>query len=453
MPGHKEPIKAGGAVQPAASWVLLYNQILPGAVIQVPAGTRSDMHCKDSGHRALLAAVLALAPLLGAVAAPAYAEETSQPIVASLNPPPAGLNCTDAAAAASVYFQFANPPFQVNQVSLYLDGAGVPQDAVDEHWPTVTLTKGLHPGTNTVDIVANGTSGQHIERRLVVQVGGSAADTGTAQVACDDNAPPQAQQAQQTWDSNSALPDQAPPAVAEGAPPPDTAPPPVAYDDSGALPPAYYDQPAVVYDYPAPAYVYTPYPLVDLGWVPFVPFYSFGFFYSNYHPWFPPPHYGGGWYGGGGWHGGGGWSGGGGWRGGGNGGGWRGNPPVAGGNGGGWRGGAPAGTAPGWRGQAAPSQAAPAQRPGWQGAPAAPRYGRPVAPQGGAYRGAYNGSYGVQVMRGAPSAPAPQYRPAPAAPQFRGGYQPAPQAFRGGGGGGGFHGGGGGSRGGGGRHR
>src|SRR5882757_6033642 len=147
-----------------------------------------------SRPRLALLAVLAVIPALGAVSAAAQAQTqtqgTDQPIVASLNPPPAGLACDAAAAATSVYFQFANPPFQVSQVSLYLDGKGVPQDAVDEHWPTVTLSKGLHPGSNTVDIVANGASGQHIERRMLVQVGGTAdgAAAGTAQVACDDNA-------------------------------------------------------------------------------------------------------------------------------------------------------------------------------------------------------------------------------------------------------------------------
>lgn len=402
-------------------------------------------HCWGYGSRQrLMLAVLAAAPLLGAVPAPSFAADAAQPIVASLNPPPAGLNCTDAAAATSVYFQFASPPFQVDQISLYLDGAGVPQDSVSEHWPTVTLTKGLHTGTNTVDIVANGANGQHIERRLVVQVGGGGVSAGTAQVSCDDNAPPQPQQVQQGWDGSTALPDQAPAAVAGDAPPPDDTPPPVAYD--AAPPPVvyddqyYYDQPDVVYDYPPPVYVYTPYPVIDLGWVPFVPFFGFGFFYSHYHPWCPPPYYGGGWNGGwgGGWHGGGGgWSGGQG-----------GNPPPGGWNGGGWRNGANPprwngnGSGSGWRNGANPPRwngGAGGASPGWQGAPAAPRPApQPYRGGSGQYRG-YNGP--VQVIRGAPSAP-PQYRPAPAAPQSYGGG-----GYRGGGGwgGGGFHGGGGGS--------
>jgi len=407
--------------------------------------------------RTALLAALALAPLLAATSpaslAQSQSQSTDQPIVASLNPPPAGLGCDAAAAATSVYFQFANPPFQISQISLYLDGKGVPQDAIDEHWPTVTLSKGLHPGSNTVDIVANGSSGQHIERRMLVEVGGaSGGAAGSAQVSCDDNAA--AQQAVQQL-----LPQQAP-QVADVAGDPVNGgwddqtqygalasdPAPVAVQDG---PPAVYDAPPqVVYDYPPPVYYYTPYPVVDFGpWVPFVPFFGFGFFYSYYHPHFSPPRvvvnnyygHGPGW----------------------NGGGWRGTP----GGGGGWRGGGnPAGGAafreggngaaahatprsfgdgggPGWRGQA-PAPAPASQNRGWQGAP------RPTQPAG--------------QYRSANSAPAPQYR-APAQqyrapqPQFRAApqqsFRAAAPAFHGGGGGGGgrsapaSHGGGGG------RHR
>src|SRR5882757_470735 len=301
-----------------------------------------------SRPRLALLAVLAVIPALGAVSAAAQAQTqtqgTDQPIVASLNPPPAGLACGAAAAATSVYFQFANPPFQVSQVSLYLDGKGVPQDAVDEHWPTVTLSKGLHPGSNTVDIVANGASGQHIERRMVVQVGGASdGATGTAQVACDDNAV--AQQAPDVVDQGAVAVDQTQPIVD------DSDPEPVVVQDT---PPVIYDsQPQVVYSYPAPVYVYSPYPVVAFGpWVPFVPFFSFGFFYSNYHPYCPPPRFvvNNNYYGHGGWNGGG-------WRGGGNGGGgngngWHGGPGGNGGgnNGGGWHGGNGGNNGGGWHG-------------------------------------------------------------------------------------------------------
>ncbi|MBV8062781.1 MAG: hypothetical protein JOY51_04250, partial [Nevskia sp.] len=280
-------------------------------------GATRVARCAVAPARAALLAALGLLPALAALPAPARAAATDQPIVASINPPPAGLACDAAAAATSVYFQFANPPFQVSQLSLYLDGKGVAQDAIDEHWPTVTLSKGLHTGTNTVDIVANGDNGQHIERRMVVQVGGSAAaGNGTAQVACSDTAVAQAPQAVVADPAvPAAVVDENAPSVVGG-----DDPEPVVVQDT---PPVVYDTPPpVVYDYPQPVYVYNPYPVVAIDpWIPLVPFFGFGFFYSTFHPWCPAPrvvynnYYHGGW-GGGGWHGGDGWHGSGGWRGG-----------------------------------------------------------------------------------------------------------------------------------------
>ena len=399
--------------------------------------TQSDRIAQSSSRpvsrpRLALLAALALIPALGAVSATAQAQTqgTDQPIVASLNPPPAGLACDAAAAATSVYFQFANPPFQVSQISLYLDGKGVAQDAVDEHWPTVTQSKGLHPGSNTVDIVANGASGQHIERRMLVQVGGAAdgAAAGTAQVACDDNAV--AQQGVEPGEVAAVDPNQ--PIVD------DSEPPVVVVQDT---PQVIYDtQPQVVYDYPPPVYIYTPYPVVAFGpWVPFVPFFGFGFFYHNYHPYFSPPrvvvnnhYYGHGGWNGGGWHGGPGP--GNGWHGGngGNNGGWHGNP--GGNNGGNWHG-APqparpsmnAGNNGGWHGGPAPG--APQNRGGWQGQGGQHFAPRP-AQQGGQFRPAYNNRPAQQFR------PAPQQNFRPSAPAFHGGGNPG-----GGGHGGGGHGG------------
>jgi len=399
--------------------------------MNVPSARFAQFSLKAASRpRAALLAVLALAPLLGAVSPASQAQSQAaggdQPIVASLNPPPAGLDCTSAAAATSVYFQFANPPFQISQISIYLDGKGVAQDAVDEHWPTVTLSKGLHPGSNTVDIVANGASGQHIERRMLVQVGGASnGATGTAQVACDDAAVAQ-QQAPLATDPGAGSWDDQTQYGAVGDPPP------VVVQDS---PPVVYDDPPqVVYDYPPPVYVYSPYPVVAFGpWVPFVPFFGFGFFYSHYHPYFGSPRFvNGGYYGHGGW----------------NGGGWHGGPGPG---SGGWHGGNPGnyagprpnnGGGPAWRGQAPAAQQS---RGGWQGAP------RPAQASGGQYRGGY-------------SAPAQQFRPAPQQYRPQQQYHPQQQyrpqqqnfraaapAFHGGGGGGGR--GAPASHGGGGRHR
>ncbi len=231
--------------------------------------------CSDkpgSAARAALLASLALAPLLLAVSPPGQAQD-SPPIVASLNAPPAGLACEVAAAATSVYFQFTNPPFQVSQISLYLDGRGVPEEAVNEQWPTVTLNRGLHPGSNTIDIVASGGAGQQIQRRMVVQVGGmSDGSAGQPQVRCDDSAtaPPQEMADQAPAGMAGAEPQ--PMAVPDSPPPLDAMPPP----DDG---------------YPPPVYLYSAYPAVAFGsWVPLAPFFRFGLFYASYHPHFAPPH-------------------------------------------------------------------------------------------------------------------------------------------------------------------
>jgi hypothetical protein len=223
------------------------------------------------------------APIAGADDPTAVGDET---VVASLNQPPAGLSCADAAAQASVYFQFVKPPFPVKQLSLYLDGHGVPEGDIDEHWPTVTLKRGLHPGRNTVDVVATGEGGQSFDRRLVVLVGltPTAEDSAAAMVNCNDTAVTQAvPEAVQSGAASGVVEEEAP-AVVE-APPTIIEEGPTYYEGGTVI---YEDEP--VYYYPAPVYVYNPYPVVALApWAPIVPFFSFTFFYSHYHPYCPPP--------------------------------------------------------------------------------------------------------------------------------------------------------------------
>lgn len=207
---------------------------------------------------------LALAVAAASFAGPAAAD---QAVVASLSPPQPGLGCAEAAARTSVYFQFTHPTFAVSQISLYLDGRGAPRDAIDQHWPTVTLTRGLHAGRNTVDVVAEGKGGQRLSRRLVVLVGPSAGgdSTAPATVPCDDTL------AQgEVEDDSSPLIDEPQPVIVE--------PPPVIYSSPPVLVEA------------APVYVYRPYPVFALdAFVPMVPFFGFSLFYSNYHPYCPPP--------------------------------------------------------------------------------------------------------------------------------------------------------------------
>src|SRR5579859_7608864 len=87
--------------------------------------------CTAAKRKPLVGLLAAAMAMLAAAPQTAIAAEGDQAIVASLNPPPSGMPCTAAAAATSVYFQFSNPPFQVKQLSVYLDGKGVAQDAID----------------------------------------------------------------------------------------------------------------------------------------------------------------------------------------------------------------------------------------------------------------------------------------------------------------------------------
>lgn len=221
------------------------------------------------GRLAAAAAVqLLILAAIPAQAAPAGQDES---IVASLNLPPEGLNCADAAAQTSVYFNFARPEFQITKLSLFLDGQGVPQEAVDEHWPTITLTRGLHSGRNTVDVVADGAGGRTMTRRLVVQVGPASGNEqdSPATVACDENAVAQGDPV----DEDSANADDQPPEIVDGSPRPiiEENPPDV----------VYYDR---------PVYIYRPYPVIAFDpFVPFIPVFGFGFFYSHYHPYYRPP--------------------------------------------------------------------------------------------------------------------------------------------------------------------
>ncbi len=182
-------------------------------------------------------------------------------IVASLNPVPDGLSCNDAAAQAQVSFDFQKPDFDIKQVSLYVDGKGVPQDAVTQQWPRITLSSGLHPGRNTVEIVATGDNDRSIARQLTVLIGATpqAGDDNAAIVQCDDSrsqvaeTPPAVEQPQQAIE--------APPTVVTGT--------------------VYIEDPVYVY-HQVPAY-----PV----WPVFVPIVPVVIGYPAFPTWYPPRHY------------------------------------------------------------------------------------------------------------------------------------------------------------------
>lgn len=159
-----------------------------------------------SASKAGVAALLLLGlqiPVLAqdSTAAPA----SSDVIVASLNPVAEGQACSDAASQAQVSFDFQKPDFDIKQISLYVDGHGVAPDAVNQQWPRVTLTKGLHQGRNTVEIVATGDNDRSLARQLTVLIGAEpqSGDENAAVVQCDSSrnqvaaTPPAASQPEQ----------------------------------------------------------------------------------------------------------------------------------------------------------------------------------------------------------------------------------------------------------------
>src|ERR1043165_627081 len=115
--------------------------------------------------RLLTLAAVAAASLISlpAVAAPR--------VIASLTQPPGGLDCERAADEAKVVFDFQQPRSDVKQISVFINGEGVPQKDVEQEWPTVTVLHGLDPGRNTVELVAKGKDGKAISHKLVVLVG------------------------------------------------------------------------------------------------------------------------------------------------------------------------------------------------------------------------------------------------------------------------------------------
>jgi hypothetical protein len=144
-------------------------------------------------HRSGVAVFAAWSLLLGNAAVQAQeggqAAAADNAIVASITPVAQGLACSDAAQQAQVSFDFQKPDFDIKQISLYVDGHGVAQDAVNQQWPRVTLSRGLHEGRNSVEIVATGDNDRSIARQLTVLIGApqQAGDDNAAVVECDNS--------------------------------------------------------------------------------------------------------------------------------------------------------------------------------------------------------------------------------------------------------------------------
>ncbi|MDB5987392.1 MAG: hypothetical protein JWR16_2445 [Nevskia sp.] len=225
---------------------------------------------------ARLAAMLA-ALLLGLSALPCrvVADDAvdDRSIAASVNVPAQGLSCDEAAAQASVSFKALNIPFDVQRVSVFVDGNGLQESAVDQAWPTVVVRQGLHPGRNLVEFILYGPDNQSMDRKQTVLIGTppTAGDVAPAQIACvgtvaaDDEAVQPALATEETASD-------APPAVDPDA--------------------AYYEGPVYTY-YPAPVFFG---PVIPVGYFSAPPVIYAPppplFFYNHYGPRYHGGYYG-----------------------------------------------------------------------------------------------------------------------------------------------------------------
>jgi hypothetical protein len=216
---------------------------------------------------------LAAAVLVGLSSTGTFAQQQAvadDSIVASYTPPAAeGLACSEAARQTTVSFEFRRTPFQIRQLSLYVDGRGVSPGVVQEVWPRVTLIAGLHPGRNLVEVVATGDGRQSMQRQLVVLIGEEADD--------DDVAPVEISCLREYAQSPDVI----------AATPPVVVGPPVQYVQQSTV---FVDDPVYIY-HPVP--VYPVYPSV----IPFIsvvvgspPVYSYPSYPPPYYP-PPPPRY------------------------------------------------------------------------------------------------------------------------------------------------------------------
>lgn len=109
-----------------------------------------------------------------------------QTIVASVNVPAPDLSCGDAALQARVTFKALKLPFEVKRVSVFVDGQGLPESSVEEAWPSIAVTRGLHPGRNLVELIVYGPDNQSMDRKQSVLIGVAPGpeDIAPAQIDC-----------------------------------------------------------------------------------------------------------------------------------------------------------------------------------------------------------------------------------------------------------------------------
>ncbi len=107
-------------------------------------------------------------------------------VLAAVNVPTPGLSCDDAAAQASVTFKVVGAPFTVQRYSVFIDGNGLPESALDEAWPSIAVQQGFHPGRNLVEFILYGADNQSLDRKQTLLIGAAAnsSDVAPAQIDC-----------------------------------------------------------------------------------------------------------------------------------------------------------------------------------------------------------------------------------------------------------------------------
>lgn len=140
-------------------------------------------------------------------------------------------DCNTTAGSSQVSVSWADPGFNVSNISVLLDDYPVPSNAVQINWPTATLLQGLSPGKNIMDVYLYGSQGEVASQRTVAWVGANSPNPNYVWISCPNYTsyydPADAQLAQPQWNYQDI--DDGPVAV-------DNAPTPVYYDP---IPPAY----------------------------------------------------------------------------------------------------------------------------------------------------------------------------------------------------------------------
>src|SRR5581483_4692888 len=198
--------------------------------------------------------------------------------------PPGGLACSDAVRQTQVVFDFKASRSDLDKISVFINGKGVPESAVSEEWPRLTVLKGLRPGRNTVEVYATTPDGKTEAHTLTVLAGEAPSRDDKDDVAIVDCVGRQvAQRDDRGREVIAEADDDADEVIEDVRPHVD--------DDVDEVDRVVYED--------APVYVYYPYPA--FRFVSFFPAYYYPAPYYRYYGSYgyrPYPYYGGHYYGG-----------------------------------------------------------------------------------------------------------------------------------------------------------